>query len=224
MIRKIYYRLHRKFSKPEERGEYSAGRWQDLVRENVFNLCRLDGKKILEIGCGEGLFLSKIARTKKNVVVVGMDIWKDILIRARQRMQSEGHGRNIELIQADAVSLPFADNIFDSVVCINVFFNLPGEEHVIKSLKEISRVLKKEGNVFFDIRNSLNPLLYFKYKLARYYDETVKNLPLRTYNLRKIKLYLEESGFKIARKIEIGFPQNQIAPIIVIQAQRKNNG
>ena len=63
MIPKVYYWLHKKFSKPDERGEYSAGVWQDAVREKVFELCTFSSGKLLEVGCGEGLFLLKFSQT-----------------------------------------------------------------------------------------------------------------------------------------------------------------
>lgn len=220
MFTKLYYFLHKKLSKPEERGEYSAGLWQDAVREKVFSLCEDNQCKILEVGCGEGLFLSKIAAAGKYSYIYGVDIWETILMRAQDRFEA-GNINNAELTQADAASLPFKDNSFDTVVCINVFFNLPAEDAFQKSLKEISRVCKKGGAVIFDIRNSQNILLYLKYKLAKYYDETVKNLPLRTYNFNKVKASLEKCGFEIESRNAIGFPHNRLSPIFVIKAKRK---
>lgn len=220
ILSKIYYRLHKMFSKPEERGEYSAGLWQDAVREKVFSLCENNQDKILEVGCGEGLLLSKIAGDGKYSYVCGVDIWKDILMRAQDRFKA-GNISNVALVQADAASLPFKDNSFNTVVCINVFFNLPSEDVFQESLKEISKVCKKGGAVIFDIRNSRNVLLYLKYKLAKYYDETVKNLPLRAYNFNKIRVSLEKYGFEIENKVEIGFPYNRFSPIFVIKAKRK---
>ncbi|MBU4477822.1 MAG: class I SAM-dependent methyltransferase, partial [Candidatus Omnitrophica bacterium] len=179
MFTKIYYFLHKKLSKPEERGEYSAGLWQDAVREKVFSLCKDNQGKILEIGCGEGLFLQRIAKDEKFSNVIGLDIWRDILSRCRNRLEDAAIG-TVKLVQADAGRLPFKAAALDSVVCINVFFNLASEEVVCSVLEEIARVCKKGGTVIFDIRNSLNPLLFLKYKTARFYDATVKNTFMHT--------------------------------------------
>lgn len=220
ILSKIYCWLHKKFSRPDERGEYSAGVWQNAVREKILSFCGAKQGKILEVGCGEGLFLSKIAKNKKYSMVCGVDIWRDILIRAGVRFKADGI-KSVELAQADAAMLPFKDDVFDTIVCMNVFFNLPGNEAFQRSMEEISRVCRQGGDIIFDIRNSRNPLLKIKYKFAKYYDETVKDLPLRTYSFEFAKLNLEKYGFEITDKIEIGFPYNGLAPIFVIRAKRR---
>ncbi|MBI4845525.1 MAG: class I SAM-dependent methyltransferase [Candidatus Omnitrophica bacterium] len=219
MIKKIYYWLHRRFSKPEEKGEYSAGYWQNLVRREVLERCSGISGNILEVGCGEGLFLRQLSEKNKTAKIFGLDIWADIIIKAKNRFR-ENNIKGIELQQADACCLPYKNECFDAVICINVFFNLESEDKVKKSLKEINRILKKSGKIFFDIRNSLNPLLYIKYKLAGYYDETVKGLPLKTYNFNKIVLLLKENNFKFVKKTNIGFPDNWLAPIFAVEAQK----
>ena len=220
IIQKIYYWLHARFSKPDERGEYSAGYWQDVIRGKVFELCDIKSGKLLEVGCGEGLFLAKFASSElKKLALFGIDIWEDILLKANQRFAYAGI-KNVNLSQADAQELPFENEFFDRVVCVNVFFNLPTEDAVRESMREMSRVLKADGKVFFDIRNSRNFLLFVKYKLAKYYDETVKNLPLRMYKLSKIAAYTRDAGLEIVRIIPIGFPQNDYAPLFIIEARK----
>ncbi len=219
MIKKVYYWLHKKMSRPEERGEYSSGRWQDMVRTKVVELAGNRGKDILEVGCGEGLFLCKISQKNPELKIFGLDNWGEIIFKADKRIQ-DNNLQNISLIQGDASSLPFKNESFDTVVCINVFFNLPSEEVFRAGFKEIARVCKSKGSLIFDIRNAANPLLYFKYKFAKYYDETVKNLPLRTYKLSKIKACLKENNFKPVNKINIGFPNNNFAPIMILEAEK----
>ncbi len=219
MLKSLYSWIHKRFSRAEERSEYSGGYWQDKVREAALRLCDVSRGKILEVGCGEGLFLAKLAKENQYLNIVGVDVWRGILLKARRRLQSENI-ENVKLSNADASVLPFKDKSFDFVVCINVFFNLPSEEVVFASLKEITRVCKTGGKIIFDIRNSLNPLLFLKYKFARYYDVTVINLPLKTYRLKRITAYLGNCGLEITQKIHIGFPNNALAPIIVMETTK----
>jgi len=216
MLKKIYYWLHKKTSRPDERQEYSAGLWQDLVRMKALELCNLESGNALEAGCGEGLFLQKLAEKCPGLNIFGVDPWNEILEKARKK-----NIKNAQLSVASAQSLPFEGNFFDIVACINVFFNMPSDNDVLSSLKEISRVCKKGGRIIFDIRNSHNPLLFFKYRLAKYYDETVRNLPLRTYNLKRVIGYMNECGIEMTQKIYIGFPHNILSPIIIIEARKK---
>ncbi|MBW1823389.1 MAG: class I SAM-dependent methyltransferase [Deltaproteobacteria bacterium] len=219
MVKNIYYWFHKKMSRPEERGEYSSGRWQQMVRAEALELCTCDEGNVLEVGCGEGLFLAKLAKEKRDLDIYGADIWKDILDKAKNRFE-EDNITNVKLHHCDASSLIFENNFFDVVVCINVFFNLPSEIFY-KSLQEISRVCKSGGKIIFDIRNSMNPFLWVKYKLAKYYDETVKDLPLRTYRLKKVTSLLEQHNLEIINKIYIGFPRSAFAAVIIIEARKR---
>ncbi|MDD5044352.1 MAG: class I SAM-dependent methyltransferase [Candidatus Omnitrophica bacterium] len=216
MFEKIYYWLHRRISNPRERGEYSSGLWQDLVRKNTLALCIDKKENFLEVGCGEGLFLQQLAEKCPNLSLFGVDPWNEILERARKK-----NIKNTRFYVASAQAMPFEQNFFDGVACINVFFNLPYDKDVISSLKEISRVSKKGAKIIFDIRNSLNPLLFLKYKFAKYYDKTVKDLPLRTYSLKKMTGYLNECGMEITKKIYLGFPYNIFSPIIIMEARKR---
>jgi len=217
MIKKLYYWLHQKFSKPDERGEYSAGAWQNAVRTKVLELSKEAQGKFLEVGCGEGLFLCKIAKAKPELEIVGIDIWDKILSQASERLKRD-RVFNVKLLQADATKLPFEDDFFDTVVCMNVFFNLPDYETFLKVLSEISRVLKPQAKLIFDIRNSRNPLLAIKYKFARYYDATVKDLSLQTYDPDRVKQALKDNKLVVQREFPIGRPKNKFAPIFVIMA------
>ncbi|MHC4579814.1 MAG: class I SAM-dependent methyltransferase [Planctomycetota bacterium] len=220
MIKKLYYWLHERTSSPEERGEYSSGHWQQMIRAEALELCRCDEGNLLEVGCGEGLFLSRLAKERPGLDICGVDVWKDILDKAKNRFE-EGNIANIRLYHCDASSLVFENDLFDVVVCINVFFNLPSERILCKSLREISRVCKSGGKIIFDIRNSMNPLLWVKYKLAKYYDETVRDLPLKTYRLKKVASLLKQHDFEIVNKRYIGLPRSVFAPVIVVEARRR---
>lgn len=89
---------------------------------------------ILDIGCGKGEKMDYLARINTTKNVIGIDIEKEILKYGQHR------------ICGDAQYLPFKSNIFDSVICSEVLEHLPCPERCIK---EIKRVLKKGGIVFF---------------------------------------------------------------------------
>lgn len=220
MIKELYYWFHKKTSKPEERGEYSAGRWQDIVRKQALTLCKEKKGRLLEAGCGEGLFLVPLAKYNKELKLYGIDVWVDILKKAKKRFK-EKDLRYIQISQADAKKLPFKDGLFDTVMCINVIFNLKSWSATWRVLHEMIRVCKKGGTIIFDIRNTLNFMLYLKYKLARYYDETVKGLPLKTYALPKITATLRKHNFEVIKRVPVGFPHNMFSPILILEARRK---
>jgi ubiquinone/menaquinone biosynthesis C-methylase UbiE len=219
MFKKLYYAMHDAFSKPEQRGEYSAGAWQEMVRERVLAQTEGMSGSLLELGCGEGLFLTALREKNKQVFLFGIDIWETILDRARERCREKGI-TDISLRQADAKKLPFENAWFDATVCMNVLFNLPDEAAAHAVIAEMSRVTKLGGTAIFDIRNAGNPLLALKYALAPLYDATVKDLPLKTYHLSRILCAAKDAGFEIVSVEPVGLPMKALAPLLVITGKK----
>ncbi len=219
MLERIYYRLHKMASRPEEKGEYSSGYWQDIIRQRAIEMCKKHEGRLLEVGCGEGLFLARMITADPDLEVWGVDEWDEILTKARMRIGQIKPG--VELLKADASDLPFKDAFFDTVVCINVFFNMESIEKVSHALKDMARVCKAGGRIIFDFRNSLNPLLAVKYGLARYYDPTVKDLPLNTYNPEDIKAILGGVNLDITCEKRLFFPAKRFAPVIMMETLKK---
>jgi ubiquinone/menaquinone biosynthesis C-methylase UbiE len=216
MISGLYYRLHRFFSRREERGEYSAGVWQNMIRAEALKLIAGSGGKILELGCGEGLFMAEAAAVNPGWELWGVDNSSSRIEQANKRLA----GKNCRVSVEDATKLSFDDGFFDRVVCINVFFNMPSIEVVKRTLLQMKRVVKSNGRLIFDFRNSENPWLGLKYKLAPFYDRTVKDLPLKTYSLKAITELLQDLDLKIVSLNYLGASFKKWAPIIMVEVQK----
>jgi ubiquinone/menaquinone biosynthesis C-methylase UbiE len=94
-----------------------------------------DGKKrLLDLGCGTGMFLQELSGRAK--FVVGVDVSPEML-----RMANVRHGR-AALVQADADALPFADGSFDAVVSVTLLQNMPDPAATVR---EVARVLRPGG-------------------------------------------------------------------------------
>lgn len=218
MLKKMYYLFYRLASPAGERGEYSGGYWQRRVRQEALRLLDdLDKGRVIEVGCGEGFFLGQLAAKNTRLEIWGVDNNAGRLKKAGERCRD----KKVDLSLQDASALSFDDGFFDAVVCINVFFNMDSIKSVERALKEIRRVCKKSGRIIFDIRNSMNPLFAVKYKFARYYDSTVKNLPLNAYNPKQIDGILNNLGMEAVRKRYVGFSVRRFAPIIIIEAKKR---
>jgi ubiquinone/menaquinone biosynthesis C-methylase UbiE len=90
--------------------------------------------RILDLGCGTGMFLEELA--ERNEIVIGVDSSMKMLDIARKRASGAS------LVCADADHLPFKDRSFDVVVSVTLLQNVP--EPVV-TMKEIARVLKPKG-------------------------------------------------------------------------------
>jgi SAM-dependent methyltransferase len=97
--------------------------------------------RVLELGCGNGKTVS--ALISAGIEPVCIDISRNALTECAK---ATGPGTR-DLVEADAMSLPFADGVFDSVVCFHVLEHLLSGERV-KASMEIGRVLKKGGRLY----------------------------------------------------------------------------
>jgi len=219
MFEKIYLWLRKSSSCPKLSDEYSAGYWQERVRGKVLQLSKGAQGRFLEVGCGEGLFLSRLTED-----VTGLEIWgidNDIARLKSAESRCKGLGSNpLNFLLQEATQLNFENEFFDTVVCINVLYNMDSIDSVKTALGEMSRVCKRTGRIIFDFRNSLNPFLKIKYRFARYYDKSVKDLPLRTYSPGEIKSILEKLQLNIIGMSGVGFFFTLLAPVIIVDVKK----
>lgn len=132
------------------------------VQARVYNFSVARGKRVLDVGCGNGYILSRYARCGARVTVVDLTWTALHLTRARFRLE----GQAGTFLQADAERLPFRDGAFDLVVSVGVLHHVPDIEHAIE---EIGRVLRPNGQIILMLyhRNSLHfRLLYPFYGLV----------------------------------------------------------
>jgi ubiquinone/menaquinone biosynthesis C-methylase UbiE len=97
---------------------------------------------ILDVGCGTGIFASRVLECRPETSVWAMDLSGGMLGRCRKRCQQAG-GR-LHLVQGDSERLPFADNTFDVVTCTHSFHHYPRQEKVAD---EMFRVLRPNGRL-----------------------------------------------------------------------------
>ena len=103
------------------------------------------GDRVLDLGCGEGRH-AIAAYLESDVHSVGVDLSVQDLSRAREKFadfqQTQETSRELSLTSADALSLPFANDTFDKIICSEVLEHIPDYESV---LLEIQRILKPGG-------------------------------------------------------------------------------
>jgi len=107
-----------------------------------------EGKKILELGCGRGDFLLECH--KEGLDVVGIDINPEYIKISEEKIKKNSFRPHI--IFAKGEKLPFENNYFDFVNCVEVLEHTENPEQV---LKECFRVLKNNGQAYITIHNRL---------------------------------------------------------------------
>lgn len=104
--------------------------------------------KILDVATGPGRLAFYLEEHLRKAEIKGVDINENMLKRAKQTAQKKGS--KVNFIKGDIYNLPFKDNQFDAVVGLRFSMHLPDFPIV---LKELSRILKKDGLLIFDIFN-----------------------------------------------------------------------
>jgi len=124
------------------------------VLENLSRI-NFDGKKVLEIGLGQGADSEQIAR--QGGILSGVDLTEEAVKRTRMRFSLKGLSFD-RIEQASALDLSFEDNSFDIVYSHGVLHHIP---EIRKAEREIFRVLKSDGHliVMLYAKRSLNYLL-----------------------------------------------------------------
>lgn len=125
-----------------ERGGRSQGGYHDLVDELESEFVRRFGqdKDVLEVGCGTGLVLSRIAGFARSVR--GVDISPNMLQRARERQ--------LDVQVGSATELPFADQSFDVACSFKVLAHI---RDIDRALAEMARVVRPGGHVIAEFYN-----------------------------------------------------------------------
>lgn len=155
------------------------------------------GDRLLDVGCGEGRHCLG-AYLHENIDVVGVDLRFEDLKTARARFEPyrrpAGERRSFALSRADALSLPFARDAFDVVICSEVLEHIPD---YTAALDEIRRVLKP-GGMFAASVPSFGPE-WLCWRLSRAYHD-VAGGHVRIFRARELRRAVEVRGMTRVRR------------------------
>lgn len=114
----------------------SIYQWQqpryDLPGTVVEQLVGVTGS-VLDVGCGNGKFVTRLHHDRPDLRVIGMDISAGILADVPR-----------PVVVADAQALPLADASVDAVLAMHMLYHVPD---IPAAISELARVLKPSGLV-----------------------------------------------------------------------------
>lgn len=176
-IRENYHtgwRSERNYSKEMYKSDLNAhlyGRLESSRRITVpwlDNASTLQGKRILEIGCGTGS--STVALAEQGAKVTGIDIDEGALSVAKDRTRTYGVEAEFRVLNADEISNTYGANAFDFIIFFACLEHMTIAER-LTSLRDAWKMLPTEGLLvvietpnrlwYFDSHTSLLPFFHW---------------------------------------------------------------
>jgi len=121
-------------------GSHVAWRNYTMKQMNI-----LPGQAAIDVACGTCDWTISLAHAVgENGRVVGLDFSQNMLNVGAYKVEQSGIEERVELVNGDAMKLPFADNTFDHATIGFALRNVPDVQTV---LNEMTRVVKPGGKV-----------------------------------------------------------------------------
>jgi ubiquinone/menaquinone biosynthesis C-methylase UbiE len=165
--------------------ESSAGKLRWARRVKMIGGHLKPGMRILELGCGTGYFTRELVRSGADIVAI--DVSPDLLEIARANCSAP----NVRYDVQNAYALTYPDATFDSVVGSSILHHLEIKE----ALREIYRVLKPSGTIYFTEPNMLNPQIAIQKNvpwIKRWLGDSPDETAFFRWSLRRL---LEQTGY-----------------------------
>ncbi len=157
-------------------------------------------QSLIDLGFGRGFFLRELENRKMDLY--GIDFCESAKNAATKVLKES------KLFVGDLHQLPFKNNTFDFVTCLGVIEHLV---HPDKGVKEIGRILKKDGTAILTIPNSIFASINIKKQMILFFIGRILNLlglrkkpavhvrqPIdRFYTPSEGKKLLEENGLQV---------------------------
>jgi demethylmenaquinone methyltransferase/2-methoxy-6-polyprenyl-1,4-benzoquinol methylase len=104
----------------------------------------LPGDSAIDVCCGTCDWTISLANASKTGSIIGLDFSPNMLSVGFSKLERSGLKDNVNLIEGNAMELPYPDNTFDFATIGFALRNVPD---LIQVLKEMKRVVKPGGKV-----------------------------------------------------------------------------
>lgn len=154
------------------------------VRATLERLSLQPSDRVLDVGCGTGALLERLAKRHSAARLAGVDPVPEMLANARRKVPPE-----VELREGWAERLPFESEQFDVVVSCNVFHYIREPD---AALREMGRVLASGGRLI--ITDWCDD--YLACRLCDLYLRLFNPAHRKTYGRRECLHLLTEAGYR----------------------------
>lgn len=181
-------------------GQIPAEEMKEWVENTVSSIKKVAGKRILEIGCGTGLLLYRLAPDANEFV--GMDLSNEAIETLKHDLEGNGLYRNVELYQAAADDLSKVEGRkFDTIIINSVIMFFPTVTYLLDVIKKCMSLLSEEGCLFLGDIQDYDLVKTFRTSvfLCREKDGTVGTIREKIKNdcLKLKDLYVSQHLFDV---------------------------
>lgn len=194
----------------------------------------LKGEKVLDVGCGPGIWTRELAR--RGYIVSAIDLTSKAVEITKKSLNI--FNLNADVNVGDAEQIPYSDGVFDGIVSHGVIHHTP---HTEKCVMEMARVLRPNGTAVVSVyyRNiilrskiltKLISLLFSHWiklpgrgrenliasgdpnEIVRIYDGTDNPIG-KAYTAKEFKKMFTDAGFTILSTNRFYFPKRALGPL-----------
>jgi 2-polyprenyl-3-methyl-5-hydroxy-6-metoxy-1,4-benzoquinol methylase len=189
--RASYFRLHADELRFDDAAYLDHETW---IRPAFAQLGPLQGKRVLDYGCGHGM--ASVVMARAGAIVNAFDLSPRYVKEAELRARA--NRVNAIFRTADAEHLPYADESFDAIWGNAILHHLLLDQ----AAKELKRVLKPGGVAVFCEPWGGNPFLNFARRFLPYpgKDRTIDEMPLNRHTLKMLAPHFPQmrtEGFQL---------------------------
>ncbi|VVB90093.1 Putative arsenite methyltransferase [uncultured archaeon] len=154
--------------------------------------------RVLDIATGAGFLALEFA--KKADTVIGCDLTRNMLVKAREKEKTSGLD-NTGFLLSDVESLPFPDKSFDIVSCKFAFHHFPDPEKALLEMKRVcrNRIVLVDGVSSENVEKSL-----FHNRIEKMRDPS----HVRIYALSELEKMFNKTGADIVDVTHWEIPQD----------------
>ena len=141
---------------------------------------------VLDIGCGGGRALERLASLANLGKVVGIDYSEDSVAVARKRNQRLIATGRVEVLHGSVSSMPFQDATFDCVSAVETYYFWPD---IAADLAEVRRVMKPSGQMV---------IIAGMYRGSRFDKRNMRLIRaggMRCFSVQEFEETLQDAGF-----------------------------